>query len=61
MTFSLSSRSAGGGKYEINSYIAILIVTLFGIFMTLVILRVINSEKTVVVQANDTIIYYGYQ
>jgi hypothetical protein len=42
---------------EIDSYLAVLIVTLFGAGMTLLILHVINLNTIYVVSANDTLIY----
>lgn len=54
-TFTASK--SGGGSNQINSYIAVLIVTLFGAFMTLIIIRVIYSNTIVVVHASDAVIY----
>ncbi len=42
---------------RINSYLAVLVITIFGAFMTLVIIHVINLNTVYIVSADDTVIY----
>jgi hypothetical protein len=42
---------------RINSYVAVLIITIFGALMTLLIIRVVYSNTVIVVSAHDSLIY----
>ncbi len=42
---------------RINSYLAVLVITIFGAFMALVIIHVINLNTVYIVSADDTVLY----
>jgi hypothetical protein len=48
---------SGGLTERINAYFAVLIITVFGAFMTLLIIHIINLNSTIIVSSDDTVIY----
>lgn len=53
----LYHNTGGETENEINSYIAVLIITVFGAFMALIIIHIINLDTVVVIKAHDAVIY----